>query len=364
VTSPPPASDLRTQLERARALLAAGDAESAMNAAAAVAEHDALAAEANALAAEAAERAGHLVLAARHWERVLADDVDHAVARLRLASLAPSSPERTPLTPAASATLVSPEGVRALRYKLLAEIGRGASATVYRARDESLGVDVALKLLHPHLAGAARSAARRRFFDEARTASRLRHPGVVAIYDLDEATRSIVMEFVPGGTLRSRIGRGPLPLAEAIPTARALLDALAYVHGEGVVHGDLKPSNLLLRAPGEVVMADFGIAHLGRGDEPGRPEAAGTPFYQAPEQLVGAPSSIATDLFSAGAVIWETLAGRPLRRASDLARAHEPPPAVPDLAAEADAVGELLERLLAPDPRERLPSAEVALKFL
>jgi tRNA A-37 threonylcarbamoyl transferase component Bud32 len=274
------------------------------------------------LLAELDEADGLLAAAAARWERLLADDLDDPEARVRLARLRPAvappgapAPER----PAGGETLVSPEGVDALRYRLLREIGRGATATVYLARDEALDLPVALKVLHPQLAGARQSEALARFFAGARLAARVRHPGVVAIYDVDEAARSLAMEWIPGGTLRDRLRAHPggIPADEIAAAARGLLGTLAFLHARGVVHGDLKPSNLLLRRPGDLVLADFGAAALigAAGDSGG-----GTPLYLAPEQLRGAPRAPATDLYAAGAVLAEMAAGRPLRSHADLLR--------------------------------------------
>ncbi len=274
------------------------------------------------LLAELDEADGLLAAAAARWERLLADDLDDPEARARLARLRPTAAAPgLPVAdrPGAGETLVSPEGVDTLRYRLLREIGRGATATVYLARDEALELPVALKVLHPQLAAARQSDALARFFRGARLAAGVRHPGVVAIYDVDETARALAMEWVPGGTLRDRLrahpgGLGPDEIEEA---AGALLATLAYLHQRGIVHGDLKPSNLLLRRPGDVVLADFGAAALvGAGGESG----GGTPLYLAPEQLRGAPRAPTTDLYAAGAVLFEMAAGRPLRSHADLLR--------------------------------------------
>ncbi|HEY2901580.1 MAG TPA: serine/threonine-protein kinase, partial [Polyangia bacterium] len=275
--------------------------------------------QANRTLAELDEAEGQLGRAMVRWERVLADDVDDPQARARLRALRPQAEADVP-GGGEAATLISPEGVETLRYRLLRELGRGATSAVYLARDEMLGISVALKVLHPQLAAPARSEMRRRFFAEARLAAALRHPGVIAIYDLDEPTRTLSMEYLAGGTLRARLRAEPAPEpVEIVRVAHSLLAALVYVHGQGVVHGDLKPSNLLLRAPGQVVLADFGIAQLGGNStgpvaRTGREEApAGTPLYLAPEQFRGASVSPATDLFAAGAILWQVLTGAPLR---------------------------------------------------
>ena len=329
--------DARARLRLARALTAAGQRAAARLALDAFDDpaHAAppeLAADVNRAFATLDEADGARNAAALRWERVLADDIDDPEARARLGVLRPEAP--APLA-GATETLVSPEGTTALRYRLRHELGRGATAAVYLATDEALGIDVALKVLHPQLASAGRADARRRFFAEGRVAAGLRHPCVVAIYDVDETTRVLAMEYVAGGTLRARLAshRGAsLPAAELARTAASLLDALAYVHGRGVAHGDLKPSNLLLRAPGDVVLADFGAAELHDGAAGAREAGpAGTPQYLAPERLRGGRPAPASDLYAAGAVLWEMAVGRPLRTHADLMSGSlASPPLPPD----------------------------------
>jgi tRNA A-37 threonylcarbamoyl transferase component Bud32 len=317
--------------------------------------------QAERMLAEIDEAEGALISAALRWERLLADDIDDAQARAHLARLRPGAgvPALDGRGRADRAdTLITPEGVEALRFRLLREIGRGATATVYLARDEALDLPVALKVLHPQLADARRSDALRRFFAEARLAAAIRHPGAVAIYDVDEAAHALAMEWIAGGTLRTRLreNAGGLPVAELTATARGLLATLAYLHGRGIVHGDLKPSNLLLRAPGEVVIADFGAAEL-IGAAPTNADAGGTPLYLAPEQFRGAPTSPATDLYAAGAVLFEMTLGRPLR--SHAALLHgSPETTLTDetrdrLSGPSPAWRDLILTLLAPDPADR-----------
>jgi tRNA A-37 threonylcarbamoyl transferase component Bud32 len=300
--------------------------------------------------AELDEAEGAVLAAAERWEKILADDVDDPQARTHLALLRPA---RSDVEIDPSQTLVSPAGIETMRFRLLREAGRGATATVYLARDEALNLDVALKVLHPQLSGAGRLDSLRRFFADARVAAAVRHPGVVSIYDVDETARAVAMEWIAGGTLRQRLREHPdgLQTAELRATARSLLRALRHVHGAGIVHGDLKPSNLLLRAPGEVVLADFGSAELAGGGA-ALPHAigggaAGTPLYFAPEQFQGVPSSPATDLFAAGAILWEAATGRTLRSHTDLMRgAVAPDPFSGQDRARIEAHGPALFRLL------------------
>jgi serine/threonine protein kinase len=318
------------------------------------------------------EEEGLVEAAAARWERLLVDDIDHPEARARLARL--RAPGRQALRPAgpgpgtiAAPTLASPERVTLLRYEIVRELGRGGSSTVYLARDQTLGISLALKVLHPQLAAALHSEACRRFFQEARVAAALRHPGVVAIYDLDEPTRTLVMEHLPGGTFRDRLRMAqgaPLPASETLAAATTMLAALAHVHARGVVHGDVTPRNVLFRAPGEAVLVDFGNARLlesAAGEPP-----AGTPIYLAPEQFRGSPSSTATDLFAAGAILWESLAGRPMRSHGELIAsrldASPLPPAVWTTVPRALAA--TVEALTATDPRHRPSTAAEALAAL
>jgi hypothetical protein len=341
--------DQRSRLRFASVLISLGEgtrARGLLAALEAAGDDDAIRREAVRRLAELDEAEGAVLAAAERWEKILADDIDDPQARTHLALLRPI---RSDVEIDASQTLVSPAGVETLRFRLLRELGRGATATVYLARDEALQLDVALKVLHPQLSGAGRSEPLRRFFADARVAAAVRHPGVVAIYDVDEAARAVAMEWIAGGTLRQRLREHPtgLPTAELRATARSLIGALGHVHAAGIVHGDLKPSNLLLRAPGSVVLADFGSAGL-VGDPRAAASAAGTPLYFAPEQFQGAPSSPATDLYAVGAILWEAATGRPLRSHADLMRGvgAERPISADERAAIEAAHGRGLLRLL------------------
>ncbi|RMH41429.1 MAG: serine/threonine protein kinase [Deltaproteobacteria bacterium] len=341
-----------------------------------LARDDAHAARAHYLLGEHYRRVGDEVRALRHYEAVLARDVTYPnvrqrVDRLRAARGAPMA--------ALGATIAGPDalgGAAGARYHLVRELGRGATGVVYLARDRDLERDVAVKLLHPHLAAGPQSVACARFFAEARIAASLRHPNIVAILDLDEPARRIVMEWAAGGTLRDVLrDRGPRPVRRALERHVQLLSALAAAHRRGIVHADIKPGNLMFRRdadePGaEIVLGDFGIAHLPHparsGDRPAV-AAEGTLAYMAPEQR-GGRTRPESDVFAAAVVLYEMLTGRVpgapgavlagRRTADDFAVPREVardwPPGL------ADAVDDHLRRLGAPTPDDR-PDAAGAL---
>ena len=283
------------------------------------------------LLAEHFRRSGNEGAALRHYEAVLARDVAYPNVRARLDRLrAQRGNAETPALGATLAGIESPIGSGGARYRLLREIGRGATGVVYLARDTELERDVAVKLLHPHLASADRAEACARFFTEARLAASLRHPNIVAILDLDEASRRIVMELAHGGTMRELLReRGPRPLRRGLERHVQILSALAAAHRRGIVHRDLKPANLMYRrdpdAPGsEVMLGDFGVAHLpAAAVQPGAPsprgasdrrrgqrDAVGTLAYMSPEQRKVGDVTFKSDLYSAAVVLYEMLTGR------------------------------------------------------
>jgi serine/threonine-protein kinase len=257
------------------------------------------------LLADVAERAGDELLARRHLESVLAVDLNFPQARARADKL--RRPESPAPAPVEAPTVLSASGQSTGRYRLLRELGRGASGAVYLARDEELDRPLALKILHP----GARSQAlesRARAWLEARVAASIRHPGVVAIYDLDEEHHLVAMELCEGGSLRDLVAKGPLPPDEALRRAAELCATLAAVHRRNIAHGDVKPGNLLLRsAGGDLVLVDFGLAKLQGSEESGK---GGTLAYMAPEQRQGSVTPL-SDVHAAGVITVELLMGSP-----------------------------------------------------
>src|SRR5688572_26279589 len=270
------------------------------------------------LAEHARKKADH-ERALRHYEAVLGRDVDYPNVRVRVDRLRQLTGRTAPI---AGETIAAGDvaGVQAgARYRLIRELGRGATGVVYLARDAELDRDVAVKLLHPHLAGTERADALARFFHEARVMASLRHPNVVAVLDMDEASRRIVMELAAGGTLRDVLReRGPRSLRRGMERHGQILSALAAAHRRGIVHCDLKPANLMFRRdvdlPGvEVMLGDFGVAHLpdatGQTGAASKKEAIGTLSYMAPEQRRGELTP-AADVYASAVVLFENLTAR------------------------------------------------------
>jgi tRNA A-37 threonylcarbamoyl transferase component Bud32 len=201
------------------------------------------------------------------------------------------------------------------RYRPLERLAAGGSAEVWRARDEQLRRDVAIKRLHPHL--MPDEASRKRLVAEAHAAAGLSHPVIVEIYDVDDTGESpaLVMELVDGESLAARIGReGPLPASEGTAIAADIAEALFHAHQLGVIHRDVKPGNVLLSADGRTRLVDFGIAHsLAAASErlTTTGTVIGTLHAMAPEQLAAGPITPRTDLYGVGAVLHESLTGRP-----------------------------------------------------
>lgn len=260
------------------------------------------------------------------------------------------------------------------RYRLEAEIARGAIGTVFRGTDTTTGAPVAVKLLRSEVAEVADLVTG--FTAEAEVLSELDHPSVVRVRDFvsNGSEHALVMELIVGLDLRRRVrAEGPLPPAVAANVVAQVADALAYVHGRGIVHGDVKPGNLLVPDDGGPVrLADFGVAR--RLDRPAGPTHA-TPEYVAPEVVGGASPTAAADVYALGIVLFELLCGRsPFRGGTPtevldrhVSCAVVPPPGMPA------AVWPVIEACLQVDPAarptagalaERLRTVEAALDGL
>jgi non-specific serine/threonine protein kinase len=265
-----------------------------------------------------------------------------------------------------------PEGtlLRIGHYAVTRKVGEGGMGVVYAARDERLQRDVALKIISSL---AQDETVRKRFWREARAAASVNHPNVGHIYEIGEHDGDlfIAMELLEGEALSDRLRRGPMSVADALPIGLGMLAALQALHTRGIVHRDLKPSNVFL-TPHGVKLLDFGLAR------PSDPELArslgsvadltrtgmmvGTPRYMSPEQVTGDDLDARVDLFAAGAILFEMLAGRPAFAGKNVveilhATLYEQPPALSGSPAVA-AVDRVIRRALAKRPEERPASAE------
>ncbi len=252
-------------------------------------------------------------------------------------------------------------------YVISRKLGQGGMGVVYEARDERLQRAVAVKTMSSL---ASDETARKRFWREARAAASVNHPNICQIYEIGEGPYGlfIAMELLEGEGLSERLRRGPMSVSDAMPTALGILAALSALHARGIVHRDLKPSNVFLTAHG-VKLLDFGLArpeieqaNNTMTELTGAGMVLGTPRYMAPEQATGDAVDTRTDLFSAGAMIFEMLAGRPAFNGATAvailhATLHEQPPALTGSAAVA-AVDRVIRRALSKRPADRQASAD------
>lgn len=256
------------------------------------------------------------------------------------------------------------------RFVLLRPLGRGGQGEVWLAEDRVLGQRVALKLIRD----GGGNDGRERTLQEARVGREVSHPNLIRVFDVLDlpGLLVVVMEWVEGGSLKERLREGPLPADQVVRAAEQTLDVLAHLHGKGIVHRDVKPSNLLFDRDGQVRLADLGLVrHLERSADLTRTGVTvGTPDYMSPEQLRGEAPSPAADLYALGVTLFELLTGaRPFAGSSDFAVAHqhltEPPPDLrrgrPDCPRWLAA---FVRRLLEKRPADRWPDAAAAREAL
>ena len=256
--------------------------------------------------------------------------------------------------------------LRAGRYRVLRRLGTGGMGTVYLAEHIHLGRLTAVKLLCPPLC-VDDPGAEQRFRQEALIVAKVRHPSVAQVYDLDrlpDGRYLLAMEYVAGETVAQVLERsGPFPIPEAVRVLRTVADALNHVHWSGILHGDLKPQNIMLGAGGDVKLLDFGVAH--EMAQLAAPNAfrSGTLAYMSPDQLLGDGLGPASDIYALGVVFYEMLTGRLPHAGRTVAelrmqRLLRPPIPVnwlrPTCPRE---LAEVVARALHPEPAQRWPSA-------
>ena len=249
------------------------------------------------------------------------------------------------------------------RYELIAEIGRGGMGVVYRAYEAALDRTIALKVLAPELANQPGFVARLR--REAISAARLRHPNIALLYEFGQAddTAFLAMEYLPGRSLRQLLEAGPLPAERALGILDQIGQALDYAHSMGIVHRDVKPSNILVSPADQAMLIDFGLAEVSECTLLTADSAVlGTPHYRAPEQAAGRGSGERGDQYALAAVAYEMLIGVPPfhgRAATAVVHAHiyeSPPPPTERRPALPVAVNAVLLRGLAKQPQDRYPA--------
>ncbi len=260
--------------------------------------------------ASLAERLQRRELALQSLEALLSIRFDHPQALPRYRRLRSDVPDERALQSSrearAAMTFVVDGAVGRGRYRVETEIGRGGAGTVFVAHDVHVDRKVALKVYHRR-----GQVQRERLHAEAHMAAQLVHPGVVRILDLEPALGAIAMEWVPHGSIRDALARGPTTLARATRWLETSLRALAFVHSKGIVHRDLKPSNLLIGDRDDVIITDFGSAAPAGADRSAAPMGEGTMQYMPPEQRAGAPAQPGHDMYAFGVSFREIFGGVP-----------------------------------------------------
>ena len=249
-------------------------------------------------------------------------------------------------------------------YKILEKLGEGGMGVVYKAQDTKLDRDVALKFLPESLTPTKED--RQRFIREAKAAAALNHPNICTIFNIDkhEGTPFIVMEFIEGETLRKKMGRGDLSLAEALDYAAKVAKALAEAHEQDIIHRDIKPENIMVDTKGRIKVMDFGLAKLKQGrDITKTGDTVGTLAYSSPEQIRGEQVDHRSDIFSLGIVLFEMLTGhKPFQGEHQAAMTYsivneEPTPLKTYLHEAPDELEQIIGQLLAKEPDARVNSA-------
>jgi serine/threonine protein kinase len=250
------------------------------------------------------------------------------------------------------------------RYEILEVIGVGANSRVARAFDPLIARLVAIKLFPAEL---ARGEARDLFVQEARVVGQISHPSVIALHDMgiDEPTQTpyLVMEYIQGQSLEKLLEKGSIPHTKACAWVAEVATALAVAHRKGVIHGDVKPANILIAEDDRLKLTDFGMARLASRDSKDTP-LLGSPAYWCPEQIVGKPQDARSDIFSLGVVLYELVTGRRPFDAESLqgicSRILSSTPLPPSHANPSvpTALNEVIASCLAKDPNQRCASAE------
>lgn len=257
-------------------------------------------------------------------------------------------------------------------YTIFESIGKGGMSIVYRATQESIGREVAVKVLLTSLVEQDKTFLER-FYREVQIAAKLQHPHILPVYDfgVHEGQPYIVMAYLRGGTLSDRIKQGPMSLAEVLSIILQVAGALDFAHHQGIIHRDIKPSNVMLDVQGNGYLADFGLAKVGdAGTELTGSRFLGTPDYMAPDFSQEGGISPAVDIYALGVTIFQMLTGQvPFRASSPMGvlMAHMTQPAPDVRAARPDlpeTIQQVISTAMAKKPNERYPSAGILYEAL
>ncbi len=266
------------------------------------------------------------------------------------------------------AALALAPGTQLGHFLVERNLGVGGMAEVYKAHDQKLGRDVALKILPPDVARDETLFAR--FKSEVKQIARVTHPNIVTLYEYGREGSYIYysMQLLPGGDLAARIRKGALPPRDAYRIFCRILDALACAHQSNIVHRDIKPENILFSEDGQPVLTDFGIGKIitDSGGITKTGMTVGTPAYISPEQARGKPVDARTDLYALGVVFYEMLTGQVPFRGTDamqtiMKHLSEPPPALPEACR---AYQPIISKLMAKNPDDRPQSAMQLIRAL
>ncbi len=260
-------------------------------------------------------------------------------------------------------------------YTILRELGSGGMGVVYHCRDEFLQREIAIKMMLPELMADADIS--EVFRQEARLAAQLEHPNIVTIHNIGMENREgkvhhyIAMEFLPGGSLKGRIGKEKISLEQAVEWMKQMASALNYAHKRGVVHQDIKPDNIFITQEGNLKIGDFGLAQIATGPAFERTaQGKGSPAYMSPELCRGEPHDHRSDIYSLGSVFYEMLTGeRPFKAAGmiemALKHATAPVPSAGKVRTDTPAIlDKVIKYMMAKSPDERLQSLNDVLPSL
>ncbi len=311
------------------------------------------------------ERQGNLQEALRLYEKVVAEQFDYQDVQQRITDVSERQASATQILPGREPAALVVQAAPA-RYRIIKEVGRGGMGIVYLAEDEVLQRQVAYKILPDAVREDPKAL--EAFLREARIAASLHHPNIVTIFDAGQLAETvyIAMEYVDGRSLQSILDEAQiLPLSRAIEFFRQACQSLAYAHRQHIVHRDVKPANIMITRRGEVKLMDFGLAAVVSSATDKITSIRGTPFYMAPEQIMGEAISGLTDQYALGCTFFHMVAGRPPFVEGDVLYHHihtepsSPRRWNPKIPVWLDAI---ILRMMVKSAARRFPSLEVALQ--